>query len=188
MLPEIDEIKRRRKKLGISQKKLAELVGVSQPLIARIESGRFDPKLSLIKRIFQVLEELEGRNVVARSIMHSPVISVCANDTVKKAAELMIKHEISQMPVVEGEDVIGSITEIGIVKAVIERGPAAEGLPVKEIMEHPFPSVPPNEGLKVISKLLLENPAVLVVEKGDIVGIITKQDIMKFLLAFSFKQ
>ncbi|RLI81888.1 XRE family transcriptional regulator, partial [Archaeoglobales archaeon] len=74
MFPEIDEIRKRRKRLGISQKKLAELVGVSQPLIARIESGKFDPKLSLVKKILKTLEEIEGRATDARTIMHSPVI------------------------------------------------------------------------------------------------------------------
>ena len=59
MFFEIEEIRRRRKKLGITQKKLAELVGVSQPLIARIESGDVDPKFSLIKRIFDVLGRLK---------------------------------------------------------------------------------------------------------------------------------
>ncbi len=181
MFPEIEEIKRRRKKLGISQKKLAELVGVSQPLIARIESGRFDPKLSLVKKIFRVLEEIEGKSVDAKAIMHSPVISVSANDSIKRAAEIMIEHEISQMPVVEGDAVVGSITENAIVKAVLEKGSAAETLCVRDVMEQPFPTVSPNENLNSISRLLLENPAVLVIEKGKMVGIITKQDVMKFL-------
>ncbi len=181
MLPEIDEIRRRRKKLGISQKKLAELVGVSQPLIARIESGRFDPKLSLVKRIFKVLEELEGKSVDARSIMHSPVISIQPDERIGKAIEVMIEHDISQLPVVEGKVAVGSITENAIVRAVMERGSAAEELSVREVMEQPFPSVSPSENLATISRLLLEHPAVLVVEDGDIVGIITKQDVMRFL-------
>jgi len=70
MMPEIEEIKRRRKKLGITQKDLAKMLGVSQPLIARIESGTIDPKLSLIKKIFSILEVMEGK-INARNIMHS---------------------------------------------------------------------------------------------------------------------
>ncbi len=182
MLPEIEEIKRRRKKLGISQKKLAELVGVSQPLIARIESGDIDPKLSLVKKIFKVLEEIEGKAMDARKIMHSPVISVKPNDPIKKAVKEMMKHGISQMPVVDRGKVVGSITESSIVKAVIEMGAGAENLAVKDIMEEPFPTVSPNESLNTISKLLLENQALLVVEGGKVIGIITKHDVMKFLI------
>ncbi len=182
MLPEIEEIKRRRKKLGISQKKLAELVGVSQPLIARIESGDIDPRLSLVKKIFKVLEEIEGKTIDARRIMNSPVISVSPNDSIKRAIEEMMKYGISQMPVMEGNRVVGSITESSIVKAVIEFGANAEKLTVKDVMEKPFPIVSPNECLNTISKLLLDNQALLVVENNRVIGIITKHDVMKFLI------
>lgn len=179
MFPEIEELKKKRKKLGVSQKKLAELVGVSQPLIARIESGRFDPKLSLIKRIQKVLEEIEGGRVEARVLMNSPVIYLSPDDTLKKAAELMIEREISQIPVVERGRVVGGITESDVMRAAIEK--SAESVRVREVMTDPFPTVSAEESLSTISKLLFEYPAVLVVENGEIVGIITKQDVMKYL-------
>ncbi len=179
MFPEIEEIKRKRKKLGISQKRLAELVGVSQPLIARLESGKFDPKLSLIKKIYRVLEEIEGSRVDAKSVMNTPVIHVSPTDSVKTAAEIMISKEISQLPVVDGEKVVGGLTENDVVKAIVERD--ASELKVGEVMGDPFPMVELEESLTVVSKLLLEYPAVLVVEGSKVVGIITKQDIMKFV-------
>ena len=40
MLPRIDSIKQQRQKLGITQKKLASLTGVSTSMINQIESGR----------------------------------------------------------------------------------------------------------------------------------------------------
>ncbi|WP_290597164.1 MULTISPECIES: CBS domain-containing protein [unclassified Archaeoglobus] len=181
MFPEIEELKRKRKKLGVSQKKLAELVGVSQPLIARIESGRFDPKLSLIKRIQKVLEEIEGGRVKAKAIMNSPVITVSPEDSLKRAAEIMIEREISQLPVTYRKKVIGSITENDVVKAVVEKGSSAESIRVGEVMNEPFPAVNPDESLNTISKLLFDSPAVLVIEEGELVGIVTKQDVMKFL-------
>ncbi|WP_456329113.1 CBS domain-containing protein [Archaeoglobus sp.] len=181
MFPEIEEIRRKRKKLGVSQKKLAELVGVSQPLIARIEAGKFDPKLSLVKKIMRVLEEIEGGRVEARVVMNSPVISVFPNDSLKRVAELMMEKEISQIPVMENDEPVGGITEADIVKAVLEKGSRAESVRVREIMGEPFPSVDPEESVNTVSKLLMEHPAVLVVDKGKVVGIITKQDVMKFL-------
>jgi predicted transcriptional regulator len=183
MFPEIEEIKRKRKKLGISQKRLAELVGVSQPLIARIESGTLDPKLSLIKRIYRVLEEIEGKSLDARKIMKSPVISVQADEPVKRAAEIMIDNEISQMPVLEGDRMVGSVTENSIVKALINRGVEAEELKVRDVMEEPFPAVDPEESVRPILSLLLESQAVVVMEEGKVKGIITKQDVMKYMTA-----
>ncbi len=179
MFPEIEEIKRKRKKLGVSQKKLAELVGVSQPLIARLESGKFDPKLSLIKKIYRVLEEIEGSRVDARSVMNAPVISVRPDDSLKYAAEIMISKEISQLPVVDSEQIVGGLTENDVVKAIVERG--SSEFKVGEVMGDPFPMVEPEESLTVVSRLLLDYPAVLVVEGSKVVGIITKQDVMKFV-------
>lgn len=181
MFPEIEEIRRKRRRLGISQKKLAELVGVSQPLIARLESGTFDPKLSLLKKIQKVLEEFEGRKVEAKDVMNKPVISISPRESIRKTVEIMMEKDISQLPVIEGEKVVGSITENDILRAVMEIGANAENLMVKDVMGEPFPAVDVEESLGVISKLLYEYPAVLVVEEGKIVGIITKQDVMKFL-------
>ncbi|RLI86336.1 MAG: XRE family transcriptional regulator [Archaeoglobales archaeon] len=181
MFFEIEEIKRRRKKLGVTQKKLAELVGVSQPLIARIESGDIDPKLSLVKKIFEVLEELEGKSVNAKSIMHSPVMSVTPETSLREAIKLMMEHGISQMPVIDGKRVLGSISESSVVRLILERGVEAANMKVKECMEAPFPVVSPDEKLESISKILLTNQALLVEEDGRILGIITKHDVMKAL-------
>jgi len=52
---------------------------------------------------------------------------------------------------------------------------------LKEFIEEPFPFVSPEEGLETISKLLLNSPALLVIENDDIIGIITKHDVMKAL-------
>ncbi len=179
MFPEIEEIRRKRKKLGVSQKKLAELVGVSQPLIARLESGKFDPKLSLVKKIYRVLEEIAGSRVDARMVMNSPVIAVRPDDNVKDAASIMISKEISQLPVMDGDRVVGGLTENDVVRAIMERG--TSDFRVEEIMGDPFPVVEPEESLSVISRLLLQCPAVLVMEHDRVVGIITKQDIMRFV-------
>ncbi|AGK60680.1 transcriptional regulator, XRE family [Archaeoglobus sulfaticallidus PM70-1] len=177
---EIEEIKRKRKKLGITQKKLAELVGVSQPLIARIESGDIDPKLSLVKKIFEVLDSLEGKKVNAKSVMNPNVMYVSPNQSLRKVIEVMLEKGISQMPVFELGRVLGTITESSILEIVLEKGPeGAEEMKVKDCMESPLPTVQPDEKLEYICKMLIHNPAVLVVEKGEVRGIITKHDIMK---------
>ncbi len=179
MFPEIEMIKIKRKRLGLTQKKLAELVGVSQPLIARIESGDFDPKLSLVRKIFEVLEEVEGKAINAEKIMNSPVKVVETTARLREAVEIMMKHGISQMPVVKKSKVVGSITESGVVKIMLEKGVAAGKIRVEDCMEAPFPTVSKNECLDTISKLLLSSPAVLVSERSKLLGIITKHDVMK---------
>lgn len=169
------EIRARRKKLKMTQKELAELVGVSQSLIAKLESGALDPKLSLIKKIISVFEERE-RKKRAENIMNSPVIVAEMDEAISKVAKTMIEKGISQMPVVDKGKIVGSISEKGIFKAFYE---GKRDLKVRDILESPLPEVSPNAELEEFSKLLLENPAVIVVEKGKILGIITKHDVMR---------
>jgi acetoin utilization protein AcuB len=49
--------------------------------------------------------------------MRSPVRTVSPDDTLERAAELMLEHEVSGLPVVEGERVVGMITESDVFRA-----------------------------------------------------------------------
>lgn len=179
---DVEEIKRRRKKLGITQKRLAELVGVSQPMIARIESGTVDPKLSLVRKIFRALEEIDGKSITSMDIMTSPVVTVSVDDTLLKAIELMERHNISQLPVIESDIPIGSISEGTVLKLIVEKGlTEAGGILVGDVMSEPFPFITPETTLDRISRLLMEHQALLVIERNKIKGIITKYDLMKAL-------
>ena len=51
----IDELKRARKEKGLSQRELAELSGVSQPVIARMESGTNSPQLDTVLKVLAPL-------------------------------------------------------------------------------------------------------------------------------------
>ncbi len=62
MLPRLDSIKQARIKLGITQKKLASMTGVSTSMINQIESGRSQPSYETAKRIFDNLATLEGKS------------------------------------------------------------------------------------------------------------------------------
>jgi len=62
LFPRIDSIKQIRQKLGITQKKLATMTGVSTSMINQIESGRSRPSYETAKRIFDNLTKLEGES------------------------------------------------------------------------------------------------------------------------------
>jgi predicted transcriptional regulator len=48
-------------------------------------------------------------------------------------------------------------------------------------MGESFPTVSPGISISVVSHILEGDPAVLVVEKGTVVGVVTKHDVMKLL-------
>ncbi len=106
--------------------------------------------------------------------MSSPVISVKPYDSVEKVIRLMNEHNISQIPVISGNKVVGSITERTLVRQSLEYDDIY-GHKVVEVMEEPFPIVNEDEDLEVVKYLLEDHPAVLVQDKaGKIVGIITR--------------
>jgi len=73
MIPSLSEIRKRRKALGLTQSGLARRAGVSQSLIAKVESGRLDPAYGKARKIFETLDaEAGGKGRKASDIMASP--------------------------------------------------------------------------------------------------------------------
>lgn len=184
MLPTLDEIAKRRKLLGLTQKQLAKIAGVSQSFIAKIESGKIDPSYTKVKAVFDVLEKMEYKeNYTAKRIFHKGIIGVQKSDTVAKAISLMAKHNFSQLPIFDGEKCIGCISEKTIlnqITATKDISKVSQKL-VEEIMEESPPQIDENAPLPLISNLLQVYPAVLVTKKGKVVGIITKADLFKII-------
>jgi len=184
MLPILEEVVRKRKMLGLTQKQLSKLAGVSQSLIAKLESGKIDPSYTKVKAILDTLRQLEIKmEVPAREILHGKVVSVNKNDMVSKAVRLMTEHGYSQLPVFDGEHAVGSISEKTILSQILAGKDLTRVsvLPVEEIMDEAFPQVGEDAPLSIISSLLEVYPAVLVSKKGKVVGIITKADLLKIL-------
>ncbi|MEM1589761.1 MAG: CBS domain-containing protein [Candidatus Bathyarchaeia archaeon] len=184
MLPPLNEIAKKRKMLGLTQKQLAKIAGVSQSFIAKIESGKIDPSYSKVKAVFDVLEKMEaGENYNAKAIYHEGVIGIEKTDKVAKAISLMMEHGFSQLPVFENGKCVGCISE----KTILSQVTAAKDLSevsqrlVEEIMEEALPQIDENAPLQLVSSLLRFYPAILVTKKGEIVGIITKADLFKII-------
>jgi predicted transcriptional regulator len=71
MLPPLEEIAQKRRLLGLKQAELAKLAGVSQSLIAKLESGKIDSSYTKVKTIFEALEKLEVQTKIqAGKVLH----------------------------------------------------------------------------------------------------------------------
>ncbi|MGC8608630.1 MAG: helix-turn-helix domain-containing protein, partial [Thermoplasmata archaeon] len=84
VLPNVEELKKMRKNLGISQKDLANITGVSQSYIARLEKGTINPTYSKVKAIYEYLtksgEKAAGISVTSDKIMTKNVVMCREND------------------------------------------------------------------------------------------------------------
>lgn len=185
MLPSLEEVAKKRRILGLTQKQLAKLAGVSQSLIAKLESRKIDPSYTKVKAIFGVIERLEIKTEVrVREVLHDEVVGVQKSDSVSKAVRLMADRGYSQLPVFDGKHAVGSISEktmLGQVSAGKDLAQVPK-LSVGDIMEEAFPQVGEDAPLPLIAGLLQVYPAVLISKKGKVVGIVTKADLLKMLL------
>jgi predicted transcriptional regulator len=180
-LPRSEDIKKLRKEASLTQVELAKRAKVSQSLIARIESGTVDPRVSTLRRILEVItDSYTGKSpkVSVSQVMCSPVISVEATDSVRTAIELMEKDGVSQLPVMKGDAIVGTISEATVVRH-LSSGENVFNSRVNEIMDESLAVVPPSTGVDEAYELMSRGyPAILVVDKGKIVGIVTKIDLI----------
>jgi cystathionine beta-synthase len=109
------------------------------------------------------------------------LLSVEVGDTLKKALQLVEQHEVTQIPVFRGKEVVGTLYEGDILKTVIA-DPSAVDRPVESLMDAPLPTVRSDEPMDHVTKLLAtRTSAVLVQRNGSVVGILTRFDMLQFI-------
>jgi predicted transcriptional regulator len=180
--PEIINIHKIRRQLGLSQSDLSVKSGVAQPIISRIEYGIIShPSYEVVRRIFNAFQDEESNLMgahtpTASDLLEPNVESVKPGDLVAQAWQKMKNGNFSQLPVLDDHGAIrGSISYSSFPSDnMIYLGRKK----VEEIMEDGFPTVGMRVRMPTIASLLKTEPAVLVLDKGKIAGIITSYDLM----------
>ena len=114
-----------------------------------------------------------------------PMITLKDDDVVRDALELLRKYEISQIPVIAGHEQIGSINDVAVMQAVFDQADIIHK-PVREVMGRPFPVLEQFAEIDQAYKLLtLANPAVVIADEGEPIGVLTRQDIITYLSSSS---
>lgn len=179
---QLRDIQKMRKILGLTQNELAKISGVSQSLIAKIERGSIDPSFSKTMAIFKTLQRLQVKNSKkVGNVMTRDVISVDSDSTVDEVVKLMHKHAISQMPVLSKDEVIGSVSEKVLIKKLSDEEGSRKLFreQVKKVMEPPFPTVDEDTPVELLIPMLNFYPAILVMKGKDIIGVVTRADLLK---------
>lgn len=126
---------------------------------------------------------LRARNKSAK------VIQVEASETLAEAIHQMSSHNISQLPVVEGDEIVGSLTEMGILNLLIHE-PTARERAIREVMSPPFPIVPRTIDLDHLYAYLDNNSGAVLVHNNDgsEFEIITRSDLISILAELGRKK
>ncbi len=94
---------------------------------------------------------------------------------------LVEQHDVTQLPVFRGNEVVGTIYDSDLLKTVLQDSSALDR-PVDSVMADPLPVIPADQPLEQVTRLLAQrNPAVLVRENGAVVGILTRFDMLQFI-------
>ncbi|MFQ5940391.1 MAG: CBS domain-containing protein [Nitrososphaerales archaeon] len=183
MLPRLEYIKQARLRLGITQRKLASLSGISTSMINQIESGRCKPSYDTARRIFEILTSLEEQpSMRAGDICSKKLIYMAKSDSLHDAIELMHKHSVSQIPVFDTSKVVGLISEDGVVKHMVEKEEGdLKNMRVDDVMEPPPPIVDVMTPARALVPLVRFSKCVLVNKRGNMIGIITVSDTLKMV-------
>ena len=184
MLPRIDSIKQIRQKIGITQKKLASLTGVSTSMINQIESGRSQPSYETAKKIFESLAQLEGESSshTVGDFCSKDIVKLKPTNTLHDAIKKMHELSISQIPVFSNSDLVGVVSEDGIVKHLADLGEAElKKAKLADTMDPVPPIVDFDTPANVLIPLIRYSKCILVTKKSKIVGIITAADTLKMM-------
>jgi cystathionine beta-synthase len=110
-----------------------------------------------------------------------PLIVVNERASVKEALDLLRKYEISQLPVMRNDEVVGSINDVAVMQAVFDHADIIHK-EVREVMGRAFPTLETSAQIERAYKLLtLANSAIIATNEGKAAGVVTRQDVISFL-------
>lgn len=184
MLPRLDSIKQARLKLGITQKKLASMTGVSTSMINQIESGRSQPSYETARKIFDNLATLEGKSSSHKvgDFCSKEIVKLKPNNSLHDAIKKMRSRSISQIPIFNGKEPVGIVTEDGIVKQLSDSDESHwKNIRLDEVMEPIPPIVDYETPANTLVPLIRFSKCILVSKKSKIIGIITASDTLKMM-------
>lgn len=117
----------------------------------------------------------------ASDIMSKEVYIVSPKDNVATVRKLLLKKEISRVLVYENEP-LGIITERNLSDAFLQARKPIDQLSVSEVMTPKVISASPDDTPQRVAEMMVKNriSGVPVVSEGEVLGIITKTDLLKF--------
>ncbi|HBG15343.1 MAG TPA: CBS domain-containing protein [Firmicutes bacterium] len=114
-----------------------------------------------------------------KEIMTDKVAFVSPETTVVETARLMQKHDVGSIPVCEGPNLVGIVTDRDIVVRNVAHGKNPSTIPVREIMTTAVKTIAPEMELNQVAELMSQQQIrrLPVVENNQLVGMVSLGDL-----------
>lgn len=120
-----------------------------------------------------------AREIIAGRNGKDTLLTVTKKSSIGEAIRIMNKEGVDQMPVLEGNEFVGSVTTASLIEKIIQ-DPTIKDKAVGEIMDKPMQVVALDSTLDVLTSMLNKsNKALLVRDELEKAHIITQHDILK---------
>jgi CBS domain-containing protein len=122
---------------------------------------------------------------MAKSIQELMTSNPCSIDTDKSvayAAKMMRDEDVGLAPIVEGNRLVGTLTDRDIAIRVVAEGKDPESTKVREIASTDLVTVDPQQGLDEALRLMAQHQVrrlPVVEEDGRLVGVVAQADVAK---------
>ena len=123
--------------------------------------------------------ELKIKDLIAMK-QDKRFLSVSPDNTVRTAFNMMKEHDISQMPVMDNGQMVGSVTETELLKFLLENPMLHSEKNISTVMGKPFPVVEEDLPFRQLSKYLnKEIQAVVAKDKAGHLHVLTQYDVIQ---------
>ncbi len=109
-----------------------------------------------------------------------PIIAASKGNTLGEVINLMKEHSISQVPVTDQGRLSGLVSEIDLLNYLL-KNPGNMSTPIDELIEADYATVTPQTKIKLLKNIFNDAKLVCVLERDDLVGVITKIDLIEYL-------
>jgi cystathionine beta-synthase len=109
-----------------------------------------------------------------------PIIAAAKGNTLGEVIGLMKEHSISQVPVTDQGRLSGLVSEIDLLNYLL-KNPGNMSTSIDELIEADYATVTPQTKIKLLKNIFNDAKLVCVLERDDLVGVITKIDLIEYL-------
>jgi len=120
------------------------------------------------------------RDVVFARFSEGEEVLVHPDDTLRTAFQRMRAGDVSQVPVVDGDRIVGLVDESDMLGAALEGSDRAFDLPVKDVMVTRLETISADAPIRELVPLFRRDLVAIVMDSGRFLGIATRLDLVNY--------